>query len=71
MAEPHGIAVDDENGLVYVTNRNLTGSSIPHHTSNCGGKNGFISFIDLNTLEVIKDKRIEVAVDPYSIAIRN
>lgn len=71
MAEPHGVAVDDENGLVYVTNRNITGPSIPHHTSNCGGRNGFISFIDLNTLEVIKDKRIEVAVDPYSIAIRD
>lgn len=70
MAEPHGIAVDDANGLVYVANRNITGASVPHHSTNCGGTNGFISFIDLNTLTVIPDKKIEVAVDPYSIAVR-
>lgn len=70
MSEPHGIAVDDANGLVYVGNRNISGGTVPHHTSNCGGTNGFISFIDLNTLQVISDKKIEVAADPYSIAIR-
>lgn len=70
MSEPHGIAVDDANGLVYVGNRNISNPIIPHHTSNCGGTNGFISFIDLNTLQVIAGKRIEVAVDPYSIAVR-
>jgi len=70
MSEPHGIAVDDANGLVYVGNRNISGASVPHHSTSCGGTNGFISFIDLNTLTVIADKKIEVAVDPYSIAIR-
>jgi len=70
MSEPHGVAVDDANGLVYVGNRNISGGTIPHHTSNCGGTNGYISFIDLNTLKVIPDKKIEVAVDPYSISIR-
>jgi YVTN family beta-propeller protein len=70
LAEPHGIAVDDENGLVYVTNRNISGASIPHHTNNCGGTNGFISFIDLTTLEVIKNKKTEVAKDPYAISLR-
>lgn len=70
MSEPHGIAVDDVNGWVYVANRNISGSSVPHHTTNCGGTNGFISFIDLNTLTVVADKKIEVAVDPYSIAVR-
>ncbi len=70
MSEPHGIAVDDANNLVYVANRNISTGSIPHHTSNCGGTNGFISFINLNTLQVIQDKRIELAADPYSIAVR-
>lgn len=70
MSEPHGIIVDDNNGLVYVTNRNISGGSVPHHTSNCGGTNGFISFIDIHTLEVIKNKKIEVARDPYAVAIR-
>lgn len=70
MSEPHGIAVDDENGLVYVANRNILGGSVPHHSTSCGGTNGFISFIDMETLTVIPNKRIEVAVDPYSIAVR-
>ncbi len=70
MAEPHGIAVDDANGLVYVANRNSSGKILPHHVTSCKGNNGFISFIDLKTREVIADKRIEVGVDPYSIAVR-
>lgn len=70
MSEPHGIAVDDANGRVYVANRNISGGTIPHHTSNCGGTNGFISFISLNTLQVVSYQMIEVAADPYSIAIR-
>lgn len=70
MSEPHGIAVDDANGRIYVANRNITGGTIPHHTNNCGGTNGFISFISLNTLQVIPDQRIELAADPYSVAVR-
>lgn len=70
MSEPHGIAVDDAHGLVYVANRNISAGEPPHHTTTCDGVNGFISFIDLNTLNSISGKRIEVAVDPYSIAVR-
>jgi DNA-binding beta-propeller fold protein YncE len=68
MAEPHGIAVDDEKGLVYVANRNLTGP-LPHHSTSCGGRIGFVSFIDIKTLTPLA-KRIEVAKDPYSISVR-
>ena len=70
MAEPHGIGMDEEHGFVYVANRNISGSSVPHHSSSCVGINGFISFIDLNTLEVIPNKKVEVAVDPYSVSVR-
>ncbi len=70
MSEPHGIAVDDANGIVYVANRNRNLGVHPHHKNACGGNSGFVSFIDLNTLEVIPGKRIEIATDPYSIAIR-
>lgn len=70
FSEPHGIAVDDASGLIYVGNRNISGGSVPHHTSVCAGTNGFVSFIDLNTLEVIPGKNAEIAVDPYSIAVR-
>ncbi|MBN8702270.1 MAG: beta-propeller fold lactonase family protein [Bacteroidetes bacterium] len=70
--QPHGIVVDDANNLVYVANRNANSKGpAPHHSNTCGGRNGFITFIDLNTLEEIVGKKIEVSVDPYSAAIRN
>jgi len=68
MAEPHGIAVDDASGLVYVANRNITGP-LPHHVTNCGGRIGFVSVIDITTLNVLPVKR-EIAQDPYSVAVR-
>lgn len=68
--QPHGIAVDDDHGLVYVANRNanLQGPA-PHHSSDCGGRNGSVSTIDLNTLQV-QTKKTEVSVDPYSVAYK-
>ncbi len=67
--QPHGIAVDDAAGLVYVINRNLSSTSPPHHTSVCGGVNGTLVFIDLNSLSVL-DKVIVLSRDPYSLNIR-
>lgn len=73
--QPHGIAVDDHKNMVYVANRNATQDGpAPHHSGACGGRNGYVSFIDMATLELIKtgsnDKKIEVSVDPYSVALR-
>ena len=69
--EPHGISVDEQAGIVYVANRNISATGpLPHHSSVCGGRNGYISFIDLTTLTTLS-KRIEVSVDPYSIALRH
>ncbi len=73
--QPHGISVDDSNNMVYIANRNKTNDGpAPHHSSNCGGRNGYITFIDMNTLTLLKsglnDKKVEVSVDPYEIAIR-
>ncbi len=68
--QPHGVAVDDAKGLVYVANRNVDNSGpAPHHSSVCGGKNGSFVFIDLNTL-MLTGKRIELSVDPYSIGVK-
>ncbi len=77
--QPHGIAVDDAKGLVYVSNRNASnGGPAPHHSINistCSGKNGYVTFIDMGSLSLLQngtsEKRIEVAVDPYSISIRH
>lgn len=67
----HGIAVDDRNGKVYVASRNLlTTGPAPHHTSECGGRNGYYSIIDLNSLSLLSGRRYEGSVDPYSADTR-
>jgi DNA-binding beta-propeller fold protein YncE len=64
--QPHGISVDEKNGLLFVGNRNVdVNGPAPHHTSSCGGRNGYYIVFDLNTLEKLP-KRYEVSVDPYS-----
>jgi hypothetical protein len=61
----------DDEGYVVVSSRNLDiAGPAPHHVSNCGGRNGFLKLIDLNTLEFIASYRVEVSVDPYSVAVR-
>lgn len=68
--QSHGIAVDETNNRVYVTNRNVNSSGpAPHHSSVCGGRNGNITAIDLNTLELVPGFKTEVSVDPYGIGI--
>lgn len=65
--QPHGIAVDENKKLLYVVSRNVQSSGPPpHHTSQCGGRNGFVNFIDLNTFSVTA-KKYEMSVDPYFI----
>ncbi len=65
--QPHGVAVDDRKKLVYVLSRNVsTTGPLPHHTSQCNGRNGFVNFIDLNTFTLLS-KRYEMSVDPYYI----
>ncbi|CAN5293610.1 hypothetical protein BH09BAC5_BH09BAC5_09840 [soil metagenome] len=69
--QERGLTVDDANRVVYVGNRNVdAGGPAPHHTTSCVGRNGSISLIDMNTLEVLQGWKAEVSVDPYSIAIR-
>ncbi len=75
--QPHGIEVDDAKKLVYVANRNATNDGpAPHHSSACGGRIGYMTFIDLNTLNMIPAangngiKKVEMSVDPYSVSIR-
>lgn len=68
--QPHGIAVDAKKRIVWIANRNYTGGPAPHHAAACAGKNGYLSAIDLNTLERIPDFKPEVSVDPYGVAVR-
>jgi DNA-binding beta-propeller fold protein YncE len=68
--QPHGIAVDDKRGLLYVASRNAdpTGPA-PHHISVCNGRNGFFHVIDLESYETVK-RSSELSVDPYSLDVR-
>jgi DNA-binding beta-propeller fold protein YncE len=67
--QPHGITLDETNGLVIVASRNiLTTGPAPHHTGVCG-RNGFVNYFDINTMQLLS-KKTEVAADPYSVAIR-
>lgn len=68
--QPHGIAVDDYNNRVYISNRNVTtGGPAPHHSSVCGGKNGYMTAIDMITLQLVPNFKAEVSVDPYGVGI--
>jgi YVTN family beta-propeller protein len=68
--QPHGIAVDEGKNLLYVLSRNISSKGpLPHHTSQCLGKNGFVNFIELGTFTVT-DKKYELSVDPYFIFAR-
>ncbi len=69
--QPYGIAVHDKRGMVAVVNANLSpDGDEPHHSSDCDGRNGNVTFIDLNTLELVKVNRSEVAVNPHAAAAR-
>jgi YVTN family beta-propeller protein len=64
---PHGMAVDEQEKKLYVGNRNTNQAS--HHSTG-GDSNGYVSIIDMTTLQLVPSYRPEVSVDPYSLAIR-
>lgn len=67
--EPHGITIDDATDKVFVISRNVAANGpAPHHASECGGRNGFMTTIDLISMQVMK-KRHELSVDPYAATI--
>ncbi len=77
--QPHGIAVDDDHDVVYVANLNYDGGPAPHHVSGCGGRNGYVTVIDMKTQQLLKvslpDGSIytyknEVLQFPYFISYR-
>lgn len=70
--QPHGIVVDELENKVYVAHRNVSESGpTPHHSSSCEGRNGFVVAIDLGSLELQPNYKVEVGVDPYGMGIRN
>lgn len=69
--QPHGVAVDDDKQLVFIANRNaVPGGPAPHHSSACGGRNGYLSIIDMASQTVDESREMELSVDPYSCLYR-
>ncbi len=69
--QPHGIAVDELHKYVMVVNSNINPKGpAPHHVNGCGGRDGYVTFIDLNTLSLIPSKKFELANYPYAASIR-
>jgi len=69
--QPHGVTVDDKDGLVFIasTNANPNGPA-PHHATACAGRDGWYTVFNLNTLTAANNTRYEVTVMPYSAATR-
>jgi DNA-binding beta-propeller fold protein YncE len=69
--QPHGIAVDDRYGKIYIASSNSsTLGPAAHHATACDGNAGWYSVYDLNTLAPLNNKRYQVTVMPYSAATR-
>jgi DNA-binding beta-propeller fold protein YncE len=67
--QPHGLEADDAENVVYVLNRNATSEGpAPHHVTDCGGRNGYMTIIDMGSLELTGYKA-ELSVDPIYMAI--
>ncbi|MEO6830733.1 MAG: hypothetical protein ABI378_00810, partial [Chitinophagaceae bacterium] len=67
--QPHGLSVDDQNGVLYVASTNQTGPSVGHnHTS--GGKHGWYNIYSLQTLEPVNSTQYETLVLPHFVDTR-
>lgn len=67
--QPYDMYVDEANGQLVVANRNTdVNGPASHHESICGDRNGYVTLIDLNSLQVIPDFKSEVLVDPVGLA---
>jgi DNA-binding beta-propeller fold protein YncE len=72
FAQPHDVAVDDINGLLFVpsTNGDPNGPP-PHHVTVCGGKAGWYTVYKIGPNSFVPvNKRFQTTVFPYSIGTR-
>lgn len=66
--QPHGIAIDNQNGLVYILSLNIDGP--PQHHAVKNFRDGWYSIIDAKTLEPYNTKRYELLANPYEATAR-
>lgn len=68
---PRVVRVNAQKRVAYVCCENTNGIDPPHHASECAGNNGFLSIIDLNTMD--RDPNAfenELSVQPIGMALR-
>lgn len=69
--QPGAVDVDPSSNVAVVANRNVLGNySSQHHASPCAGINGYVTLIDLQTLQVVADYKPELLVDPVAVAVK-
>jgi DNA-binding beta-propeller fold protein YncE len=69
--QPYALTVDEVSGYLIVAARNqLQNGPAQHHASSCGGRNGYLSLLDLHTLSLVADFKPELSVDPVSVAVK-
>ena len=69
--QPHGIALNEKDGILFVFSRNDDKNGPPpHHSGPCSGRNGFYQMYNIATLQRYNNRRYEVSVDPYNAAAR-
>jgi DNA-binding beta-propeller fold protein YncE len=69
---PHALAVDDQNGMLYVFSRNIDPSGpAPHHNSStCEGRSGYYSIYNFKERKPLNNRRYELTVDPHAADVR-
>jgi DNA-binding beta-propeller fold protein YncE len=69
--QPHGLALNESAGKLLIANRNISQEGpAPHHTTQCAGRNGYITIIDVNQNKVMNGSKLELSVDPYGATFK-
>lgn len=67
--QPYAHYADDDHGVLVVTNRNAdVNGPAPHHVSRCEGRNGYLTLVDLQTLQVRDEFKPELLADPSTVS---
>ncbi|MCS7077851.1 MAG: YncE family protein [Bacteroidia bacterium] len=68
---PRVVRVHPQKRVAYVAVENFDGIDPPHHASDCAGNNGFVSIINLNTMDRDPSAfKNELSVQPIGMVVR-
>lgn len=68
---PRVVRVNAQKRIAYVCIENPNGVDPPHHASDCAGNNGFVSIIDLNTMDRDPNAfKNELSIQPIGMVLR-